>query len=190
MPEFNKELVVLVDEKNRPIGKALKSEVHHLNTPLHRGFSVFLFSQKGEVLVQQRSHFKKTWPMVWTNSCCGHPMPGEKVITAAKRRLNFELGIKKAKLFVILPQYHYKFEKDGIVENEICPVLVGFSKDLPLPNPTEVESIKWLKWEDFLKEINRKPSIYSPWCIEETKLLSQNEKFLALYKKYIKPETD
>lgn len=179
------DFVVLVNEKNQPLGKLLKSKVHHSNTPLHRGFSVFLFNKRGELLLQQRSRFKKTWPLVWSNSCCGHPMPGERISLAARRRLNFELGIKKVKLFNVLPKYRYKFEKDGIVENEICPVLVGFiNRSTIIPNNLEVEAIKWCRWEDFLNEIKSSLSKYSPWCIEEAKLLAKNKYFLALYKKH------
>ncbi len=178
------EFVVLVNKRNKPIGRALKSEVHYSNTPLHRGFSVFLFNQKGDLLLQQRSRFKKTWPLAWSNSCCGHPAPGEKTISAAKRRLTFELGFKKVKLFVILPNYRYRFERDGVVENEMCPVLVGFTKELASPNPQEVEAIEWRGWQDFLQDIKDNPGKYSEWCIEEAQFLSQNHKFQQLYKKY------
>ena len=89
----NHEFVVLINEKNEAIGKALKSEVHTDKTPLHRGFSVFLFNSKKQLLLQQRSSQKITWPLIWSNSCCGHPLPAESVLEAAKRRLSFELNL-------------------------------------------------------------------------------------------------
>ena len=67
--------VVLVDEENRELGRALKSEVHHAATPLHRAFSLFLFDRRGRTLVQRRALAKRTWPGIWSNSCCGHPAP-------------------------------------------------------------------------------------------------------------------
>jgi len=71
---LNVEKVVLVDEENNVLGTTDKSTVHTANTPLHRGFSAFIFNSKQEILLQQRSKYKKTWPLVWSNSCCGHPM--------------------------------------------------------------------------------------------------------------------
>src|SRR5438067_12237108 len=96
------EEVVLVNEQNEPVGTSEKLVTHNSQTPLHRGFSVFLFNTNGELLLQQRSSKKKTWPLVWSNSCCGHPQLNETSIDAAKRRLRHELGIKDTQLWVIL----------------------------------------------------------------------------------------
>lgn len=167
------EQVVLVNDLNEPVGTLEKSKVHSLNTRLHRGFSVFIFNKKGEVLLQQRSKNKITWPGTWSNSCCGHPLPDESNTEAIKRRLKYELGIDKVKITEILPDYRYKFENNGIWENEICPVFVGFTKEEPVINKKEVEDIKWVKWEEFVKEINDNPGNYSPWCVEETRLLEK-----------------
>lgn len=175
-----KDYVVLVDHKNTPLGTAPKLAVHSANTPLHRGFSLFLFGKYGELLLQQRSHKKKTWPLSWSNSCCGHPMLGETPINAAKRRLEFELGISDATITMVLHDYRYRCEKDGIVENEICPVMVGFSSDKPMLNPDEVEKLQWMDWGDWLKEVKNNPSNYSEWCVEETLLLEKNKTFQEL----------
>ncbi|MBI5465568.1 isopentenyl-diphosphate Delta-isomerase, partial [Candidatus Gottesmanbacteria bacterium] len=88
------ELVVLVDEENRQIGTADKDGIHTQSTPLHRGFSLFLFNSKNELLLTQRALNKQTFPGVWTNTVCGHPGPGESNVDAARRRLYKELGIK------------------------------------------------------------------------------------------------
>ena len=153
-----------------------KLTAHSENTPLHRAFSFFLFNSKKELLIQQRSHKKKTWPLVWTNSVCGHPKLYERPIAAARRRLQFELGVINASISMALPDYRYRAEKDGIVENEICPVLVGFSEDVVHPNPDEVEAVKWIAWEKWVEEITKHPKEYSPWCVEETQLLVKNKK--------------
>src|SRR5882724_1235971 len=165
------EYVVLVNFRNEPLGTMEKLAAHSRNTPLHRGFSLFLFNDKEELLLQQRSLTKKTWPGIWSNSVCGHPMLGETPIEAAHRRLAFELGITDTEISMALPDYRYRVEKDGIVENEICPVMIGFSNALPKPNPDEVEAIRWISWKDWLVEIKNNPIGYSPWCIEETTLL-------------------
>lgn len=174
---MEEEYVVLVNEKNEVVGTADKLETHNAHTPLHRGISVFLFDQAKNLLLQQRSHTKKTWPLVWSNSCCGHPKIDENVIDTAKRRLQFELGITDAKLTVALPDYRYKFEKDGIYENEICPVMIGTTEQEPTLNRDEVEATKWIPWQDWLKEVETHSDQYSPWCVEETILLSKNDAF-------------
>jgi isopentenyl-diphosphate delta-isomerase len=173
------EYVVLVNDKNEPLGTLPKLAAHHKNTPLHQGFSLFLFNKNGELLLQQRSANKKTWPNTWSNSVCGHPRLKETAIQAAKRRLDFELGICNAEIKMILPNYRYRFEIEGIVENEICPVMAGFSEEEPKPNHDEVQAIKWISWEGWLNEINKSPQIYSPWCVEETQLLANNKIFMT-----------
>ncbi|MEX1112365.1 MAG: isopentenyl-diphosphate Delta-isomerase [Candidatus Andersenbacteria bacterium] len=175
------EYVVLVNEANEPIGTALKSEVHTGDTPLHRAFSTFLFNSKGELLLQQRSGTKKTWPLVWSNSCCGHPMPEEDTKDAAIRRIGQELGLSVSELWNVLPDFRYRAEMLGVVENEICPVFVGFTDNEPEINMEEVEATRWISWQDFVKETAASDAPYSPWCIEETHLLSKNEQFNRLF---------
>lgn len=178
------ELVVLVNENNEVLGTMPKSEVHGKTTPLHRAFSSFIFNEKKEVLLQQRSHLKKTWPLIWSNSCCGHPGLQESNIDAAKRRLKDELGLEVSHIEEVSP-YRYQFSKDNVMENEICPILVGFTNQEVIINPSEVENIKWMKWKDFLEEIKDNLSIYSPWCLEEALILDKNLRFLELLKEEI-----
>lgn len=166
------ELVVLVDENNQVIGTMPKSKVHTANTPLHRGFSVFIFNPQRQLLLQQRSRFKKTWPLSWSNSCCGHPGVGESNTAATRRRLKDELGLTQVKNLKVISPYRYCFTKDNVMENEICPILVGFTNQKPQPNPQEVEAIKWINWNDWLNEVKSHPQNYSPWCIEETHIIS------------------
>lgn len=183
-PMVRGEHVVLVDRKNKILGITPKLEAHNHNTPLHRGFSLFLFNRKGKLLLQQRSAKKKTWPLVWSNSCCGHPKLYESSIDAAKRRLRFELGISDANIFEIIPDFRYKIERNGVIENEICPVLIGFSDQKPTINKDEVEGITWIPWEKFVKEIENSPNKYSPWCALEVDLLKNNKEFLYRYKRF------
>lgn len=173
------ELVVLVDEQNNVVGTAPKETVHTKNTPLHRAFSLFLFNFKKEVLLTKRAEDKKTFPGVWTNAVCGHPGSGESEVDAAKRRLKDELGISGSDLkspqgLTLVSDYRYRFtDKNGIVENEICPIIVGYTDENSKPNPNEVADWKWMDWKKFLEEIKKTPNPYSPWCIEEAFILQK-----------------
>lgn len=88
------ELIVLVDEKGNPIGEAEKWSSHHLQTPLHLAFSCYVFDGRGRLLVTRRAFGKKVWPGVWSNTVCGHPMPGERIEDAVAGRLHYELGMQ------------------------------------------------------------------------------------------------
>ena len=178
--------IVLVDDQNKVLGTASKLTTHNANTPLHRGFSVFLFNKQGKLLLQQRSKSKKTFPFIWSNSYCGHPMLNESSVQAAKRRLLYELGINDVEIFEVISDYRYKVGMNNIYENEICPILVCFTDKKPVVNKNEIENIRWLPWQNFLKEIDDKNKTYSLWSKEEAKLLTKNEKFLQLYEKYTK----
>lgn len=177
-----KEHVVLVDEANNKLGLEDKYAVHTGDTALHRGFSMFIFNTKGELLLQQRSSKKITWPNVWSNSVCGHPADGETAEHAAQRRAKFELGIDidLDRIKMILPNYRYRYEHKGVVENEICPVMVAIGDFDINPNPDEVGDTRWIKWEDFLDEVSV-PNKYSEWCAEEAKLLQESPVFQNLF---------
>ncbi len=182
------ELVVLVDDENRALGTAPKAEVHGAVTPLHRAFSFFGFDGRGRFLIQQRSSVKKTWPLVWTNTCCGHPLPDEKTEDAVARRLKFELGIEADSILEILPDYRYQATHLGVMENEICPVFVGrIGTEFEL-NSDEVEAVDWIDFQDFVARLkDPEDSTYdhfSVWCREEAVLLSESEMFIDFMKFY------
>ncbi len=170
------ELVVLVDEHNREIGTAPKDTVHSTNTPLHRAFSLFIFNSKRQILITRRALSKKTFPGVWTNTVCGHLAPGESAVLAAQRRLTDELGIKGVDVQEVSPYRYRAADRNGIVENEICPILVGQYDQDPNPNRKEVEDWKWMDWKIFLREIAADTNdVYSPWCKEEAIILQQKD---------------
>lgn len=179
------EHVILVNEQNQPIGTAPKANVHTQQTPLHRGFSVFVLNLRDQLLLQQRAATKKTWPLVWSNSCCGHPADGETNEAAATRRLSHELGLSVSEIHLMLPDYRYRTELNGVVENEFCPVMVAFTDQIPVPNPDEVEAVRWVPWDTFVAEVRAHPEQYSPWCVEETLLLDVDPKFQTLRRQYM-----
>lgn len=171
------EQVILVDEQDNEIGVAPKETIHSDHTPLHRAFSLFLFNSKKQLLVTKRASIKKTFPGVWTNSVCGHIQPGEETIDAVKRRVQEELGITVSQLYKIAP-YRYRFaDIHGIIENEICPIYVGQTDEVPTPNKDEIESWKWIDWNEFLTIIRKTPGTYSPWSEEEAEIVDLSYNF-------------
>lgn len=160
------EFVVLVDERNRRIGIFPKLTVHHSATPLHRGFSCYVFNRDGRVLITRRSP-NKTFPGVWTNSVCGHPGPGERTDAAVRRRMRYELGLKASAVQCVLRDFRYRAEMGGVVEHELCPVYTTIVDSDPDPNPDEVDAYEWAAWDDFSRELHSAPEKFSPWCIEQ-----------------------
>ncbi|MCV2393024.1 isopentenyl-diphosphate Delta-isomerase [Actinotalea sp. M2MS4P-6] len=163
------ELVVLLDASGVPSGTAAKSEVHTACTPLHLAFSCHVVDEAGNVLVTRRALTKKTWPGVWTNSVCGHPGPGEDTADAVRRRARDELGLELAEISPVLPDFRYRAtDASGVVENEVCPVVVA--RPAPgatvRPNPDEVMDHVWVPIEDLLRAIEVAPWALSPWLVQ------------------------
>ena len=133
---ITQEQVVLLDPDGTPIGTMDKAHVHTTNTPLHLAFSCYAFDPDGRILLTRRSLDKRTWPGVWTNTCCGHPAPGEAPEHAIRRRMRDELGVDIETLRPVLPDFRYRaVAPDGIVENELCPVYYAQLRSDPRPNP-------------------------------------------------------
>ncbi|MBN1820393.1 MAG: isopentenyl-diphosphate Delta-isomerase, partial [Prolixibacteraceae bacterium] len=109
--------VICVDENDNPIGEMEKMEAHE-KAVLHRAFSVFIFNSKKELLLQQRSAGKYHSALLWTNTCCSHPVPGELTENAAKRRLKEEMGMNAELKFLFKFQYKAPFD-NGLTEHEI-----------------------------------------------------------------------
>lgn len=153
--------VILVDENDQEIGFMEKLQAHELGL-LHRAFSVFIFNNKHELLLQRRSEIKYHTPSMWTNTCCSHPQPNEDLLQAAKKRLEEEMGItcELNKSFSFL----YKVEMENqLVENEIDHVFIGFSNDNPILNTDEASSHQWISLENLKKNIQNTPEQYTPW---------------------------
>jgi isopentenyl-diphosphate delta-isomerase len=165
-PSALDELVVLLDERHNPIGTAPKATVHTTTTPLHLAFSCYAFDRAGRLLITRRALGKKTWPGVWSNTCCGHPKPGEDVTAAATRRLSQELGLVPRTLEVVLPDFAYRaVMADGTVENEFCPVLRATVDSDPTPDPDEVAEWRWVDWTDFTTVARAAGWAISPWAV-------------------------
>jgi geranylgeranyl diphosphate synthase type I len=170
----NDDLVELVDERGRAIGQAARATIHHRTTPRHRAFSVYLSDAAGRVLLTRRALSKITWPGVWSNSCCGHPRPGETDATAIHRRVREELGVEVTDVEVLLPDFGYTAtDPNGLVENEHCPVYRAFIIDAAVlrPDPDEVMDYQWLTWPDLITTAERVPGLLSPWAVAQIQAL-------------------
>lgn len=166
-PAAAPELVVLLDEDGNATGTADKATVHHADTPLHLAFSCYLFDGEGNVLVTRRALDKRTFPGVWTNSCCGHPAPDEALEDAVRRRVSQELGTTVTDLRLVLPAFRYRAEQDGVVENEMCPVFVGSATGPVDPDRSEVEEARWEPWAAFRDGVLDGSRRVSVWCREQ-----------------------
>ncbi len=166
--------VVLLDHDRTPLGTAPRTTVHDHDTPLHLAFSLHLLTEDGRTLLTRRALGKRTWPGVWTNSCCGHPRPGEAPATAARRRVAEELGVEVDHPEVVLPDFAYRArDASGVVENEVCPVhVVRVEPDLVLqPDPDEVAETAWVAWADLHEAVVRAPMAFSPWMVQQLRAL-------------------
>lgn len=161
------DLVVLLDEHGRPAGTAERDGVHGADTPLHLAFSCYLFDEAGRVLLTRRSLAKRAWPGVWTNSCCGHPRPGEPGADAVRRRAYEELGVVVEDLRLVLPGFSYRAtDASGVVENEVCPVWVGVVDPHTVePHPAEVAEATWVEWSALVATASDAPALLSPWSV-------------------------
>jgi isopentenyl-diphosphate delta-isomerase len=167
------EHVVLVDGTGHALGTAPKLSVHGRETPLHLAFSSYVFDRAGRVLLTRRATHKLTWPGVWTNSCCGHPMPGEPLDQAVLRRLSYELGLTVQRADLMLPRFSYRAVMgNGIVEHELCPVYRVTVDLAEAPNPDEVDDTRWMPWSDFTQGVRGGLLEISPWCREQVPLLT------------------
>jgi len=165
---MQKEMLLLVDKNDRITGTREKMSVHRHGL-LHRAFSVFIFNDKNELLLQQRAFEKYHSGGLWSNSCCSHPVFGENMPQTVNRRLREEMGISCATEFLFSFHYHTIFE-NGLVENEIDHVYTGITNTLPQPNHNEVAAWKYISLEDLSKAVFLQPEIFSFWlkaCLPE-----------------------
>ncbi|MCW5254167.1 MULTISPECIES: isopentenyl-diphosphate Delta-isomerase [unclassified Streptomyces] len=135
-------LLELVDENGATIGTEEKLAAHQPPGLLHRAFSVFLFDERGRLLLQQRALGKYHSPGVWSNTCCGHPYPGEAPFAAAARRTHEELGVSPSLLAAAgTVRYNHPDPVSGLVEQEYNHLFVGLVQGTPRPDPEEVARI-------------------------------------------------
>ena len=155
------EQVILVNEQDEQTGVMEKMEAHQ-KALLHRAFSVFIFNDKGELLLQQRASDKYHSGGLWTNTCCSHPNPNEETIAAAQRRLKEEMGFttKLSKAF----DFIYKSEfSNGLTEHEFDHVFTGYYNCEIHPDEKEVKDYCYKTLDEIEDSLQTHPHKYTPW---------------------------
>ena len=158
---MKEEQVILVNENDEQIGLMPKMEAHE-KALLHRAFSVFVFNENNELMIQQRALEKYHSPGLWTNTCCSHQREGESNIEAGKRRLQEEMGFSTELKDTISFIYKAPFD-NGLTEHEFDHILVGHFNGEPKLNPEEAHAYKWVTIEDLKEDMKTNPNIYTAW---------------------------
>lgn len=158
---MKEEEVILVNENDEQIGLMPKMEAHE-KAVLHRAFSVFVFNNKNQLMLQQRAANKYHSPLLWTNTCCSHQRNGESNIEAGKRRLQEEMGfvceLEEKTSFI----YKAPFD-NGLTEHELDHIMVGYYNENPIINKEEVESFKFMNVEEVKHDMAVNPQLYTAW---------------------------
>jgi len=155
------EQVILVNESDQAIGTMEKMEAHEKGL-LHRAFSILLFNSQGQLLLQKRAASKYHSAGLWTNTCCSHPLPGEAMEDAVKRKLNQEMGID------LQPAFAYKFIykaalDNGLTEHELDHVFTGTFDGTPVINTAEVEAWKFIDLKALREDMEQHPEKFTFW---------------------------
>jgi len=167
------EELILVDADDNETGYGTKADCHDGNGVLHRAFSLFLFNQAGELLLQQRGSQKRLWPGFWSNSCCSHPRRGETLPVATQRRLRDELNVAAELEHVYRFCYQADFGDAGS-ENESCHVFLGRLDGDVRANDSEIESIRYVSAGNLDKELAQHPEQFTPWFKKEWRTLRED----------------
>jgi len=158
---MQQENVVLVDINNNKLGLMPKMEAH-IKGILHRAFSVIIFNNNGDIMLQKRARTKYHTPGLWSNTCCSHQRDNEDNITAGKRRLYEEMGFTTQ--LQNFDSFIYKVSfSNGLIEHEFDHILTGIYNGIPNLNKKEVDQWKWVSIDYLYHDINNNPDNYTAW---------------------------
>ena len=155
------EQVVVVSENDEILGLMEKMNAHE-NGILHRAFSVFLFNNKGEMLLQKRASGKYHSPNQWTNAVCSHPKIDETYLEGAQRRLNEELGITAD----LIEKFSFIYKADvgqNLWEHELDHVFTGNYEGNFALNEEEVSEVRYISMQQLDEEMNANPEKFTEW---------------------------
>jgi len=158
----DKENLILVNSRDEAVGVLPKIDCHLGEGVLHRAFSIFIFNDSGELLLQKRSGQKLLWPLYWSNTCCSHPREGERIEEAVNRRLEQELGFTAELSYLYKFEYKAEFQGKG-TEHELCYVFVGQYSGGFRVNINEIAEWRFVSPENLDKELVDSPEKFTPW---------------------------
>jgi isopentenyl-diphosphate delta-isomerase len=153
--------VILVDDGDALIGTEDKSLAHRL-AKLHRAVSVCLVNDAGALLLQRRAAGKYHSANLWSNTCCGHPRPGEATVDAARRRLREEMGVD-CDLSPAGTLRYWARVGAGMFEHEIDHLYFGVYGGPVEPDPAEVSEIAWVDLAELADRRARDPREFTAW---------------------------
>lgn len=165
--------VILTDEAGNSLGVGDSARAHE-NGDLHRAFSVFVFDRQGRILLQRRSHAKRQFPGLWTNTCCGHPTSDDPLGAAAEARLQEEMGFTTPLREVAAFVYKAVDRESGRTEHEYDHVFVGTFDGQPFPDPLEAKDWRWSTLEAVRADVSARPAAYTPWFPLALRLLPKD----------------
>jgi isopentenyl-diphosphate delta-isomerase len=173
-------LVELVDAQGAAAGACPVAQAHTAPGRRHRAFSVLIYDHSGRVLLQQRAAVKTRFASRWSNTCCGHPEPGQDVAEAASKRLYAELGISRDQITPLTEigifQYRAPDPESGMTEDEwdhiFVATLIGGS---PIPDPAEVSDCRWIFFSALNTAIAAEPDAYTPWLAGVLGTIERNQ---------------
>ncbi len=155
------EQVILVNEQDMPVGVCEKMQAHEQGQ-LHRAFSIFIFNNRGRLLLQQRAVSKYHSGGLWTNTCCSHPRPGESTEDAAYRRLQEEMGFQTELLHAFSFSYRANLDK-GLIEHEIDHVFTGIYEGEVIPNQEEAMDHSYIDMMQLEQSLEQFPEKFTVW---------------------------
>ena len=174
------EPLILVDETDREVGHLSKARCHQGRGVLHRAFSLLIFNDAGEWLLQQRAPSKRLWPLYWSNSCCSHPRRAETLEAAIHRRLYEELGLRCPLHFLFKFQYQAQFDA-AAAEHELCSVFIGRSTGPVSINQNEIVAWRWSTPEALRAEMTGPGAeSFTPWFVLEWQRIWQDHREVIL----------
>ncbi len=165
--------LILVDSQDAILGYGEKMTVHRHGW-LHRAFSIVIFNDAGEMLLQQRASGKYHSAGLWANACCSHPLEGHDASTVIHERLAFEMGFDCPLTHAFAFIYRAEFGDVDLIEHEFDHVYVGTYNGEPRPNPDEVQAFRWVGMTELARDVREQPQIFTAWFKELLPLLEEH----------------
>ena len=164
-----------------------KIKAHKLGLQ-HYAFSILLFNENNEILLQKRAKCKYHSGGLWSNTCCSHFRNNKEFANkedTAKARLKEELGMDFNNALTHIMTFSYNKpvisnnnnndnDDKYLIENEIDDVFVRkiTSNTKLFLNKNEVDDVRFVKFDKLIMDINTNSTIYTPWLIE---IMSNND---------------